>query len=386
MGYNKLFELLKDDIKLKSFVSNLSGGNMEVPYIMTKTFELLEDDSVMFNHISDSNKVALCKMLDMYFNDCFYIYIEDVAFDKLLNYGCIEVYKIDAANGLRYATVNEVAQGVRGLIGEKVYPAGEKEYQYLCLLYWTFVGKPYYFRQAGYKLEYDDNGKVITSFYEMIQMCAQQLKDMFDWISVRNDYESAIKKIQKMKKNKGYKYATFEKDEIVEDITIKQLIYNVYKVFPRNSDNIEYRRALALAIKNYKNHVQLSPLEISSLRDIYEKHALDRNAGKEQNVDEDLKNKCEVILREKYSGKIKSNHFAYTIIDTLRKSNYTKCSMKQHAIIDDAYSIVAREHNEVEDEKITRTEVISDNDIDSSLETLSNAIGHGLFDDESEEV
>lgn len=389
MSYNKLFKLLEDNTRMTSFISNISSGYMEVPYIMSETLKILEDDNPFFGIISDSNKKSLCIMLDQYFTDCWGLFIEDLKLDKCLSYGKIEIYKIAAANGLRYATVNEVAQGIKGLIGEYIYPAGEEEYKKLCLLQWSFTGVSYYFRQAGYKLDYDSNGKVINSFYEMIQMCAYQLKELFDWVSVKENLDKALNRIKKMQKSKGYKYASYEKDEITEDITIKQLVMNIYKVFPRNSSNPDYRKALALALKSYKGKQQLTPLEVSQLRDIYDKHALDINRDKKAaaSVNTDVKEKCELLLAERFKGKINQKHFAYTIIETLKRNNYTSCSPKQYAVIEEAYMIVTKANNndnKVENNTSAKTEVISDDDINESLASY-NLSGGELFDDGDDE-
>lgn len=389
MSYNKLFKLLEDNTRMTSFISNISSGYMEIPYIMSETLKILEDDNPFFGIISDSNKKSLCIMLDQYFTDCWGLFIEDLKLDKRLSYGKIEVYKIAAANGLRYATVNEVAQGIKGLIGEYIYPAGEEEYKKLCLLQWSFTGVSYYFRQAGYKLDYDNNGKVTNSFYEMIQMCAYQLKELFDWVSVKENLDKALNRIKKMQKSKGYKYASYEKDEITEDITIKQLVMNIYKVFPRNSSNPDYRKALALALKSYKGKQQLTPLEVSQLRDIYDKHALDINRDKKAaaSVNTDVKEKCKLLLAERFKGKINQKHFAYTIIETLKRNNYTSCSPKQYAVIEEAYMIVTKANNndnKVENNTSAKTEVISDDDINESLASY-NLSGGELFDDGDDE-
>lgn len=389
MSYNKLFKLLEDNTRMTSFISNISSGYMEIPYIMSETLKILEDDNPFFGIISDSNKKSLCIMMDQYFTDCWGLFIEDLKLDKCLNYGKIEIYKVAAANGLRYATVNEVAQGIKGLIGEYIYPAGEEEYKKLCLLQWSFTGISYYFRQAGYKLDYDSNGKVINSFYEMIQMCAYQLKELFDWVSVKENLDKALNRIKKMQKSKGYKYASYEKDEITEDITIKQLVMNIYKVFPRNSSNPDYRKALALALKSYKGKQQLTPLEVSQLRDIYDKHALDINRDKKAaaSVNTDVKEKCELLLAERFKGKINQKHFAYTIIETLKRNNYTSCSPKQYAVIEEAYMIVTKANNndnKVENNTSAKTEVISDDDINESLASY-NLSGGELFDDGDDE-
>ena len=129
----------------------------------------------------------------------------------------------------------------------------------------------------------------------------------------------------------------------------------------------------------YKNKQELSPLEISSLREIYEEYALDRGKNNQPaTVNEDLKKKCALLLSERTSGKINHNHFAYTIIDTLKRNNYTKCSPKQYSIIEEALKLVGRDLSTEED---NRTEIISDSEIDLSLASLSNAIGDGLFED-----
>lgn len=389
MSYNKLFKLLENNTRMTSFISNISSGYMEIPYIMSETLKILEDDNPFFGIISDSNKKSLCIMMDQYFTDCWGLFIEDLKLDKCLNYGKIGIYKVAAANGLRYATVNEVAQGIKGLIGEYIYPAGEEEYKKLCLLQWSFTGVSYYFRQAGYKLDYDNNGKVVNSFYEMIQMCAYQLKELFDWVSVKENLDKALNRIKKMQKSKGYKYASYEKDEITEDITIKQLVMNIYKVFPRNSSNPDYRKALALALKSYKGKQQLTPLEVSQLRDIYDKHALDINRDKKAaaSVNTDVKEKCELLLAERFKGKINQKHFAYTIIETLKRNNYTSCSPKQYAVIEEAYMIVTKANNndnKVEDNTSAKTEVISDDDINESLASY-NLSGGELFDDGDDE-
>jgi hypothetical protein len=378
MGYTKLFELLKDETKLTSLITNLSSGFIEVPYLISETLKLLADDSIYYNAISDNNKISLCIMIDNYFSDCLEQYIADINLDKLLKFGKIEVYKIEAADGLRYATQGEVANGVKGLIGEYIYTAGEEEYKNLCLLQWSFSGIGYFYKQAGYNLKYDDKGKVLTSFYEMITQSAYGLKNLFDWISVKSNFETAIAKIKKMQKKHGYKYATYAKDEVTEEITIKQLVYNIYRVFPRNSTNYEYRRALALALKNYKNKKPLTPSEVSWLREVYEKHAVDINkevisAGENK----EIKDKCEKLLAERYSGRINQNHFAYNIIETLKKYNYSKCTDKQMDIINKAYYIIGEQpisKSNDEDNNSNKTEIISDNDIEMSLADMSDAL------------
>lgn len=377
MSYNKLFSLIQENNEIKSFILNMSSGVFDIPYLMKETLNILDDCNPMLNMIPDNNKIALSSMINQYFDSCYTYFIDNNNLESVLEYGKIEIYKVDAANGLRAATVHEIEQGIESLISEYIYPAGEKEFKLLSLLCWTFTGKSYLFRKAGYNLEYE-NKKVKTTFYEMIKMCAYDLKELFSWLETDDNFNNAINKIKKLKKSKGYKYATYEKDEITEYISIKQLICNVEKIFPRSSTNRDYRRGLALALSSSKGNKKLSPSEVSELRKIYHKYLIDNNNKNSENkTDESLKNKCESILSKRYSGEINPDHFAFKIITTLKSNKYTKVSPKQMAYIDDAFYIInsTNKTNEVE------TKILSDDEVDNSLTSLSNAIGKGLFED-----
>lgn len=379
MAHNKLFKLIEDDNKLTAIVSNLSSTNIEQPYIIQNTIDILGDTSPFFNFISDSNKRALCIMLSQYVNNCYSIYIEDKQLNKILEYGKIKIYSVNASNGLRKATTNEIAQGVRGLIGEDMYIAGEEEYKKICLLQWTFTGVSYFFRQAGFRLSYSPNGAVENSFYDMIQMSALQIKELFEWLEDRRNYDNAIKQMKKLKSKHGYKYATYASDEITEDITIKQLIYNIHKTFPVHSTNNDYRRALALSIKAEKG-TKLEPLDISFLRETYDKYAMDQLRDKKVDMEEveGLREKCETLLKNRYSGLINPNHFAYKIISSLKRIKYTKCSPKQYAIIDSALATLNGVEEPEEQEPV---KIIDDSDIDNTLELLSQAVSQEIFED-----
>lgn len=396
MTFNKLNELLNNDTQLGSFILNISKGKFETPFIMTKTVELLSDESPYINIISDNNKVSLAKMLKTYFDNCWGAFIEDLKLENLLKYGKMELYKVEAPNGLRYATVNEIAQGVIGLVAENIYPAGEDNYKRLALLQWTFNGSNYYFREAGYSLTYD-NKQVRETLYDMIQLCKNELNELLSWVNT-HEFDDSIQRIKKIK-SKGFKYASYEKDEIEETISIKQLIYNIDKTFPRNSNDIEYRRAIALVIKAKQNFKNLSPMDISFLRKVYMKKALDRTA-KVSKINEQLKEECETLLKERFSGKIDQNHFVYKIITTLKGKNYEYCSDRQYEIIKDALNKINKHDeqsldklNELDNNNIPRN-VMDEDDIDIKLhefsgETIadiSDAIGSGLlFEDEEDE-
>lgn len=389
MGYTGLLSKL-EQIELKNFITNMIACGDDLPYLMLESLKMLSDESTMFNIIKDSNKVALCNMIrDYFFSDCYVDYMNNVDYSKIIEYGKLIMYKVYAEDGLRNATVNEISQGVHNLTGEEVYQVEEKEYKLLCLLQWTLTGKSYIFRKAGYKLEYDDNGKPKTLFYDMVVMCANEIKELFSWVH-SDGFEVCVKRLKKLAKSRGYKYATYAKDEIIEDIPIKQLFINIKERFPRRSDDKDYRKALAIVLKT--NIKYAAPLDIAFLRNVYERFTIEQRGLNARQIEQisGLKQDCERLLKEQFSGKIKSDHYAYRIISTLKSTGYSRCSPKQLKIIEDAKRIIQRydEAEEIDNDVLDRkgkagneTRVISEDEIDISLAALSNAMGDGLFED-----
>lgn len=379
MSIDNVLKLIEDNEKLKISIQNISELQYELPYLMTQSLMLLDDNN--YGRLKDTELKALCYMLDMYFGVCFYEFVEHSKnLASLIKVGKIEIYKVQAPNGLRYATENEVLHGIKGLIPEYIYPAGEDTYKKLCLLQWTFFGKSYYFRQVGFDLHYSADGSVMDTFWDLLQLSANDMKSLMDWIKA-NNLEKALKILTKRKNAGAYKYAQYESDEIEESITVKQLVYNILHSFPHNSTNISYRKALALAITKSKNTKVLSPYEISQLRKIYDEFALDRDRNRTlsqsgyggRNV---LKEECELIQKSRQSGLIDPNDFVFKIIMTLEKQRYQKCSPKQYKFIEEALNKINGPQEVVEE-----TPVISEDEIDASLGDMYDALGSGLFEE-----
>lgn len=378
MSINNVLKLIEDNEKLRASIQNISNLPYELPYLMSQSLMLLDDNN--YGRLKDAELKSICYMLDMYFGACFYEFAENSNLSNLLNFGKIEIYKVQAPKGLRYATENEVLHGIKGLIPEYIYPVGEEVYKMLCLLQWTFCGKPYYFRQVGFNLHYSADGNVIDTFWDLLQLSANNIKSLIDWIK-NNNLEKALKILNKRKRAGAYKYAQYESDEIEESITVKQLVYNIIHSFPRNSTNIEYRKALAMALAKSKNNKILSPYEISQLRKIYDDFALDTDRSKTlgqsgyggRNI---LKEECELIQKSRQSGIIDPNDFVFKIISTLEKQRYQKCSPKQYKFIEEALNKINGPQEVIEE-----TTVISEDEIDASLEDMYDALGSGLFEE-----
>lgn len=380
MSFNKLFKTITDS-GLQQFVESMESNRDSVPYLIRSILDLLCDKSLYYGAITDENKLAFVYLMRLYYNTCFSIYLDNINFSNILKYGKIEIYKVEAANGLRYATVKEVENGVEGLIAEYIYPGGKTEFQHLALLGWTFTGEHRAIRSFGYKLKYNNDSDVVTSDLEIILNNADALKAMMDWVADGDKMNKSIRCINKMKRNNGYKYATCEKDEIVENISIKQLLKIIEQMFPRNSKDKEYRKALAMVVKTHTANRRLTPLEISELRRIYKKFAMETKSAQPENSDKNnkIRKQCEEILAARDKGILDGSMFVFKIISTLESNNYSRCSIKQYSFIEDAYNKIA---NEAVEENNTQSEIISETDIDNSLASLSNAMGSGLFFEE----
>lgn len=404
MSYENVLSKLSNK-KAIDFINKADSIEYALPFLITNALNIIRDDSIQGMMVPMEDKIGIANMAVMCNDSCFGAYLDifitdsslsKSSMDNLLKYGEIEIYKIAAKNGLRDATQSEVEQGIRGLIAENIYPAGQNYYQLLNLMMWAFTGENYYFRKAGFTLTYDDKGNVNETVYQMIKMSAPKLVEMFKFVANTDEFDKVLAIIRKTKAKGGYKYCNYASDEIKESISIKQLVQNIDKMFPRGSDNKDYKKAIGLVIKTNKRGARLTPIEVSFLREVYARFVNNRQYKTDddanQQVNNELKEKCERLLFMRDSGLIDPKHFAYTIITTLRKSNYTRCSDKQLAYVDNAIQILNNnnaknlreqqlkemEDNSREMAQTNITGVLTENEID---DTLKNMLSTGIFEE-----
>lgn len=284
---------------------------------------------------------------------CWSEYANVEKYKKLVDYVRLDNYTVEALNGLRPATLKEIENGVKELQHELTYPVGKEFSDKFNLLIWTMTGNTYYFRAAGFKNEFDNNGKVADNIYEMICKSSKMLNDMFNMMEDKEAFNKKLKILEKVKKQGGIKYAGYAKDEITEKISPKQLISNAKAILPRNSDNKDIRKAISICIK-YSSGKRILPMDISFIRKTYDEYINNMDRFKLEESTTKLKEQCERILKEK-----KSSDFVYKIIYTLKAYNYSKCSVKQYKIIQEAYDKLVNTQKEIKDDNI-EYEVISD--------------------------
>lgn len=382
MTCNRLIELIPNEVEMVQNIKAFGISEIEVPYLMQEILKLLDDEHAESRLVSDNDLVVLAYMFSEYKAKCFSQFDYITKNPKLIDYARYLAYKVEADNGIRFATKNEVEDGVECLLKYYIYPAGEEAATQLYMLYWTVYGKPYQFRGAGYKLEYNDKGEVVTSSYQMIQMAYRGIKDVIDWVTEEKGYNLALKKIKKFKSNGGYKYATYEKDEIRENITVKQLIKTLEQHVPRKSDNTDYRRALWIILSHKSNGTSPTPLEISELRRIYKIYCDDFRKNGIVGVNEELKELCNRIENGVVQKLLSPTHFLLKIVSTIKKYGYTRCSQKQLNILKEAEGIITKKSQETNQTVVSS--VITD---DAINDTLSNTFERmeGLFEEGDDE-
>lgn len=338
MTFKRLNKLIEDNEETYKVISAIENTVVERPYIVEETLKILSDGSVLYDTISDKNKIALCNMMRSYYNTCYMGFLTGDSYENAVKYGKRIIYHVETKDGIREATVNEISSGVEQLIGEEVYSFGKENYRTMCLIMWSYTGHVYYYKEAGYNVTYDSSGIVNENIFDMIKKSAEHINEMMQWYKTEQ-FSKAIKIADKVRKQGDYKYANYDEYEIVEEISVKQLLNNVTKQFPRKSESADYRRALGLALRSKER--KLSPMEISFIRKQYNQFVRERregaSSGRDDKTDERLVEICGELLEVRYKGIISSEEFGYKIISTLRSKNYASCSEKQRRCILELY-------------------------------------------------
>lgn len=389
--YSNITKLIEHDRKLLRSLTAVKN-NVVNSYLVDEVMQLLEDGNIQGVDMSDSEKLRLIHLVVDYSKHCGVMFLTYSGIDKLADNAIQAIYKTDAEYGIRVSTESEVKAGVRGLIEEKNYLIDERKFKLLNLLAWTIHGRLKNYRLSGYRYRYDGEKKeLIDSVYDLINKSIDDLYKLIEWAKdgeLSRDTDVLRSKI----KNK-YKYPVYAADEVKEDMTIKQLLYYLENNIPRGTGSKKYNYAINLIIRNKENkYFRLSPIQISSLRDVYHevKDSKKLDNLKHKNEKTKLQSECEVLIKAKNSGHIDKGHFVFKVINTIKMSNYNRCSEKQYNIISDALlelinklnnkeSSVVGERKKVDVVVVDSIEDMADT-VDNTLVNISNALGGGAYE------
>lgn len=136
---------------------------------MVNVLEILDEKGPYNHSLTVQNRESLVRLLLNYTNGCWPIYFEGVKVEPLFPYMQTCIYHIQAETGYRVATTSEVENGVIGLIAEVKDNIPEKDQKLLKLLSWSFDGNWRTFRDAGYKVTFNDDRTVATTYMQMLR-------------------------------------------------------------------------------------------------------------------------------------------------------------------------------------------------------------------------
>lgn len=383
MSYNILTSWLGGDTETIELISNISNDKLDKPVLLSKLLDMISDDSPYIRHIGEAKTLSLARLAKEYFNTCWSAYLDTsmggVKLDTLIKYSEYIVYHVQAPNGFRVATENEIKNGVEELVAKTTPVLSDEEAEHLNLLLWTFKGQLRYYKKAGLSFTYTD-GKLDDTDYQLVCKAGQKLRGMIDWISVGGNYERALASLKIGKKASKYKYPNFAKDEIICEVSPKQIQYlcELNIVGKGLTDTqFEVKRILYRVKKdNYKP----LPHEITLMRKAYNEVVNGVTENSTQKLGTTIDALCEKLDKGKATGLIDSNHFAFKIVNTIRKTG--RCSDKQLNILREAenkmdsqvISVVKAQENKEKSNDI-------DDDMKELLE-LSDSLGLGKLEGE----
>jgi len=366
MRFNRVGEILKSDQdkleKFRGVVENVRG----VP-LVGALGGLLSNDNTQLETISDKNVLGLVNLLLKFNESLGNIVLDNEKIERTIEKMERPFFKMRVSGRVRVATAREVNDGATGLFSETKYAlADDKKRKALWLLAWAASGNDYYY----YKIGKGFNKEVVyMKLYSQISNATEELAYLLNWAEDPS-FMVDLGVVKRFAKDK-YTYPDYEVDEVIDELTRKQVLYMLDEEIPRGTENKEYRRALALIIKEKTNkYYTIPPNEVAELRELYKKvvenkpKAL-RESNSKLEMDKKLKNDCEYLISARDAGVIQPGEFVFKIIGTLRERGYvTKVSEKQYKIIKEALEKVG---DRLRSEKLVRTP-----EIDKLLETGEN--------------
>lgn len=384
------------DTKELNILSNVLVDSVPKTDLMVNILEILDETGPYSGVLSEHNRSALLRLLLRYVDSCWPVYLEGVKIDNLFPYMQTTVYHVNAADGYRVATINEVANGVSSLVGEVTDNIPEKDQRLLKLLQWTFDGSWRTFKSAGYDIKFNSDRTVATTYMQMLGQAGKELNDLVDYMDDGKQFDYCLTTLRNVKRAGKYKYPQYAPDEIKVDVSLKQLIFMLKQQLPKGSSNPDIRRAWYLVLHTYsdsKGQKNPNPSDVAFLRNVYTELTTKGSSfsGNIKQDDEDrrleqqkLKDKCDRLLAGRDNHLIKSNHFAFKIIETLQRIEYSRVSIKQMTILEDALKELdvnsrAKENVSKSFSNIVDVDTASSSDEIPNVFDVASMLGDGLI-------
>lgn len=344
MNFNRVEKVLGEKREVfqryMEIVENIKG----VPLIGAINL-FLEDSNSHLETIEDKNVEGLVNLVVRLSGDVARIITANDKIHKTIEKMERPFYKMRVSGRVRVATEREIKEGATGLFAEKRYAIQDAEKRKLFwLLAWAGSGYDYYFYKIGKPFQKD---VVHMKLYTQIVNAAKEINDLLVWAS-QDEFMQEFDKIKKFTKEK-YQYPDYEADEVVDELTRKQVIYMLDGSMPRGTEDKECRKAISLIIKEKTNKFYtIPPEEVAQLRILYKK--IEENKPKSLRDDQKpvevnirLKDDCEFLIKARDQGVLGKGEFVFKVINTCMEKNYIcRVSEKQSNVIRDAIQKVDR--------------------------------------------
>ncbi len=386
-NYNRTLELIQEigTSELYNTFKNIISDKMEKTDLMKNILNIISDQTP-YSNLSDDTRHKLVLALKTHF-DCVWVLINvnNTNVDRLIKGMYEDVYYINAYNGIRVATQSEVENGVVSLIEKrdwKLGEQGEEIYKQFNIMMWSITGRLRYYTAAGLKYTWDKETGLVETYLQLLSRSTPVMNSLYDLLKDNNKYDSIVSAINKSIRRGKFKYPNFAVDEVKTNLSAKQLIFNANKVLWNYADDFSESKRLLMRIKK-DNRFKPTPLDISKLREDYEKatsvsyQSKNKKTNKDNLTDKqlDVKTKCELIEQAVKDGKLSSSDWGNKIAMTLKKHKYRFCSDKQYRIINDTVS-------KLEEKPKENTRVMDDSEMTDVLDDVYNvldALGKGTL-------
>ena len=385
--YNRTLELIQEigTSELYNTFKNIISDKIEKTDLMKNILNIISDQTP-YSNLSDDTRHKLVLALKTHF-DCVWVLINvnNTNVDRLIKGMYEDVYYINAYNGIRVATQSEVENGVVSLIEKrdwKLGEQGEEIYKQFNIMMWSITGRLRYYTAAGLKYTWDKETGLVETYLQLLSRSTPVMNSLYDLLKDNNKYDSIVSAINKSIRRGKFKYPNFAVDEVKTNLSAKQLIFNANKVLWNYADDFSESKRLLMRIKK-DNRFKPTPLDISKLREDYEKatsvsyQSKNKKTNKDKLTDKqlDVKTKCELIEQAVKDGKLSSSDWGNKIATTLKKHKYRFCSDKQYRIINDTVS-------KLEEKPKENTRVMDDSEMTDVLDDVYNvldALGKGTL-------
>lgn len=367
----------------KCFVENIASSSVNRPALIDKILNILDDEMPYIRNMATDKAKALFRLLLEYYNKCFGYYIdfciEKPRLDELMEYSIKTVYKVQASNGIRIATVKEVESGVAELIPEDKHVLSEDEESAIYMLLWTFTGMLRYYKAAGLNYTYIDNELVETD-YQLILRAGDKLRSMVDLLSDTNRYNKVVNTLKLSKKTFKYPYPAFADDEIHPDISAKQVFFicKTQIVGKGLTENQQMAKRIVTRLNKGGKETEMKPYEVAIMRRAYAEIQRGEVVDTMSQLDPIIKELCDKIEAGKKSGLLTASDIGVKIVGTIQKTG--RCTARQLEFL--------RQSEKKLDQLSQKTVVIKDGAVVSNKNTANNgelssiydALGSGGFD------